>query len=410
MFLENNKTGIEPSKITVDPNLDLVQLLLDVKSKYDNVIIDFIICSEDDRTILVQKRSSTRKLFPNLWEFTGGKLDGDESILECIKTNLKKVAGMELTSVIGLAHQFVWSNDLKTINLVFLIRGIGKFEPIKDKISEYRYINKSEIDLLNEGQEPNNEIFKSAFFAFGFLQGSKKNISNTKLSIENYIKEIVYNFYEYLEADFKPSSIKVRELPDGSNISWQDDVLIINLKLLTSTMLFFAAMVILHDLYHNLKQGIKSHGDVLKLRDTIGNNEMLLIDIDADVEMYNFLVKYYNYDFKKYVDTLYEGGSVFRSIVARFPKVQRFIGSLISIYLSDSGKRPVIFPSFGSIYNELCLISITGSKLYFHQVEVEKSELNKIIDIAQNSNKYSQDEFYTGIKNFIELITSKLSL
>jgi 8-oxo-dGTP diphosphatase len=380
------------NKVKINKLLNLETIYENVINQYETIVLDFIICSEDNTKILAQKRSATRKFFPNCWEFTGGKLEKGETILECIIREMKEESDMELVEILGLAHQFIWSTDPSVINIQFLVKAKGEFKPEEGKISEYRWVAKDDISILTNGEEGESQIYKGAFYAFGFLESLKTNFTQDNFSFASYLDEVVSKFY--LDKGIKSLSPKivVENLPEGLNIQHTSDnnILKVDVKIITGTNLFFIAIVVLHDLYHNLKQGISSHDEVLLVRDVFDYSTMLLMDIDADLEIYKFFVKYYDFNFQKYIETLYQGGDVFRNTIARMPKMQRFLGSMMSIYhLGNSNQKVIYFPNLTKIHDKIFVLAISDG-IKFNQLQADHKEVEIVIDTFQNSNKYTK--------------------
>jgi len=69
---------------------------------------------DDDKKILLVKRSSDKKLFPNAWSFPGGKLEEWESLDETVIREVKEETWLDLISFeqysfTGQTPQNTWS-------------------------------------------------------------------------------------------------------------------------------------------------------------------------------------------------------------------------------------------------------------------------------------------------------------
>jgi hypothetical protein len=224
------------------------------------------------------------------------------------------------------------------------------------------------------------------------------------------MQSLLINFYEYLKIENEIPFVEIEELPDGKNITSipEQNILKVDSKILTKSNAFFGAMVTLHDLYHNLKQNVMSMDDVNNIRDLFGQNEMLMIDIDADVEIFNFFKVYYNYSFIKYSDTSYDGLSVFHDNTTRLPKVQRFIGSIISIYISEKSERIIYFPSLSKISNSLYLFSTSKVGFKFNKTEISQIEIDEIVEILKNPKLKTKDQFINTLSNIDKKIHNSI--
>ena len=76
------------------------------ESAQPHIVIDCIVANRHDKTILIQQRSSTRKLFPLCWEFIGGHQEPGETIEECIRRELLEESSMQLINIVAKLHEF----------------------------------------------------------------------------------------------------------------------------------------------------------------------------------------------------------------------------------------------------------------------------------------------------------------
>jgi 8-oxo-dGTP pyrophosphatase MutT (NUDIX family)/phosphoserine phosphatase len=134
-------------------------------SKRDNrdIVIGGFIKNQEGK-ILVQKRSPTRRLFPNCWDLSfGGHVEIGESIYEAIKRELFEETGLELDAILDIILIYDWSLELESQKagenplrreFDFIISVKGDLENIKieeGKVSEIRWIDQSEIEILKDG-------------------------------------------------------------------------------------------------------------------------------------------------------------------------------------------------------------------------------------------------------------------
>ncbi len=130
-------------------------------------MVDFIIANESNNRVLIQRRSMDRKLFPDKWEVTGGKLEAGETIVKCIVREMREKCQMELVAILALINEFVWIGG-EFINLQFLVKASGEFVPEKDKISEYRWVGIDEIGvLLDDGY--GDDIYKGVVRSLEYI-------------------------------------------------------------------------------------------------------------------------------------------------------------------------------------------------------------------------------------------------
>lgn len=103
-----------------------------------------------DNKILVTQRSEKMKL-PLKWEFPGGKLQENESEIECIKREIKEELNIEI-DVINRLSNSVYDYGTFKINLIPFIANylLGEIRLTEHK--EYRILEKSELSLLDWAQ------------------------------------------------------------------------------------------------------------------------------------------------------------------------------------------------------------------------------------------------------------------
>src|SRR5438876_874651 len=123
-----------------DKEHQLNQLGENLRKEYKEVIVDFIIYDEDAGKILVQKRSLTRNVFPGAWEFPGGHLEPNESLVNCVRRLVYEEAQMHLKAIVDTVHVFTWDSDKDVVNIQCMVEASGNFVPNKDKITEHRFI------------------------------------------------------------------------------------------------------------------------------------------------------------------------------------------------------------------------------------------------------------------------------
>jgi 8-oxo-dGTP diphosphatase len=103
-----------------------------------------------DNKILVTQRSEKMKL-PLKWEFPGGKLQENESEIECIKREIKEELNIEI-DVINRLSNSIYDYGTFKINLIPFIANclLGEIRLTEHK--EYRILEKSELSLLDWAQ------------------------------------------------------------------------------------------------------------------------------------------------------------------------------------------------------------------------------------------------------------------
>ncbi len=136
----------------------------------NNVVVDCLITDLENKKLLIQQRSGTRKLFPYCWDFVGGHLEKNESVEECIKRELFEETNMQLVNIITQVHEFQWSHDdTQVLDKVYLITAKGNFRLEEGKAIAARWITRNEATLLLKHGETTSGMYEAALKAFDFL-------------------------------------------------------------------------------------------------------------------------------------------------------------------------------------------------------------------------------------------------
>lgn len=123
--------------------------------KYEKHIVDFIITNERGE-IYIQKRSATRKSYPNCWELPGGTLESGEVLSELIERELKEELNLVLIKINEMVFESEYKNgDENNLYTVFSIEVFGweNFKLEEGKSDEFKWISKDEIEILNINRE-----------------------------------------------------------------------------------------------------------------------------------------------------------------------------------------------------------------------------------------------------------------
>jgi hypothetical protein len=90
-------------------------------------------------------------------------------------------------------------------------------------------------------------------------------------------------------------------------------------------------MVVLHEVFHLFVQNIPNKIDAKRVKDDFGDVTMKLLDIEADYFTAMFLVDHQGATLVDILKLFYEGSRVFADPDVRITKLERFIGSILSI-------------------------------------------------------------------------------
>ncbi len=93
--------------------------------------------------ILVTQRSEKMKL-PLKWEFPGGKLEENESEIDCIKREIKEELNIEIEVLKSLSNS-IYDYGVFKINLIPFISNYVSGEIILSEHKDYKLLVKSEL-------------------------------------------------------------------------------------------------------------------------------------------------------------------------------------------------------------------------------------------------------------------------
>ena len=79
-----------------------------------------VIIIDDDKKILLVKRPSDKKLFPNAWSFPGGKLEEWESLDETVIREVKEETWLDLISFEKYSFTGHTPQNIRSINHLYI--------------------------------------------------------------------------------------------------------------------------------------------------------------------------------------------------------------------------------------------------------------------------------------------------
>ena len=138
-------------------------------------------------------------------------------------------------------------------------------------------------------------------------------------------------------------------------------------------------MVVLHECFHLFVQDVPNKSDAKRLKDDFGDVFMKLFDIEAD---YYTAMYYKEMQHASLVDIFalfYEGSKIFGDPRIRAPKVERFIGSVLSIanaFFTNPGSKPskennLYLPNISNIPTEESIHILISKRNYFLLGEIQ---------------------------------------
>jgi hypothetical protein len=133
--------------------------------------------------------------------------------------------------------------------------------------------------------------------------------------------------------------------------------------------------IIIHEFVHLVVQKVPNKEDATRLKDDFGDKFMRLIDLEADYFTAQFYKEVYKYSLVQYLQLYYDGSKAFSDKWIRKGKLERFIGTILSI-----SKMYIDSPNNAKTQNTCNLYLPTISPLYtednFHVLLIKKEHIS----------------------------------
>ncbi|GIF71048.1 hypothetical protein Asi02nite_05660 [Asanoa siamensis] len=112
---------------------------------------------DDDGRVFIQRRSATRKLFPDTWDIVGGHVEPGESLEETLRREVTEETGWQVSIVLGTIgeHRYRGDDGLERLETDYLIRVDGDLSRPRleeGKHTAFRWIGPDEVDVLDENR------------------------------------------------------------------------------------------------------------------------------------------------------------------------------------------------------------------------------------------------------------------
>ncbi|MBK9108874.1 MAG: hypothetical protein IPM92_11040 [Saprospiraceae bacterium] len=171
--------------------------------------------------------------------------------------------------------------------------------------------------------------------------------------------------------------------------------------------------IIIHELFHFIVQKINYKSEVKHIKSTLGDFIMQTFNIEADLYTSKYYKEYLNYELDDFIKVLYDGRSTFASEEFKIGKLNRFLGSIVSIinFYSTNTYR-IFLPHFeiksnaqnGEInLNNQITIFVTNnnshSMLYVYRLD---SDLKNILQAFNSTVTMKFDEYLKIVKTFCD--------
>ena len=119
----------------------------------------------DDGRIFFQKRSATRKLFPDTWDIVGGHVEDGETLDETLRREIEEETGWQLSIVLATVGDYRYTGEDGVVRLEtdFLVRVDGDLARPRleaGKHTEYRWLGPDELAVLDESSGVNDGMIR----------------------------------------------------------------------------------------------------------------------------------------------------------------------------------------------------------------------------------------------------------
>jgi 8-oxo-dGTP diphosphatase len=119
----------------------------------------------DDGRIFFQKRSATRKLFPDTWDIVGGHVEDGETLDEALRREIEEETGWDLSIVLATVGDYRYTGEdgfvrLETDFLVRVDGDLGRPRLEAGKHTEYRWLGPDELAVLDESSGVNEGMIR----------------------------------------------------------------------------------------------------------------------------------------------------------------------------------------------------------------------------------------------------------
>jgi hypothetical protein len=253
-------------------------------------------------------------------------------------------------------------------------------------------MNKSTLQELNENlQEISDEIKHQLLTAIQNFNIwlNQVNVSQKIFDIKNIIIE------PYKNEDW------IMNVSEKNN----DTVVSFNPYILKSCDYNFFEIVILHEFFHLVVQGVPNKDDATKIKDYFGSDFMSLIDIEADFYVALYLKTNKSFDMKSYWKTYFEGSKVFIDKWIRNKKIERFLGSVLTInklFSSEDNTFDLYLPSISPIITEehMKVLIIKEKHISFEEIRTSYEDFKEIKKLYKKPGHLTFEGYYSVIEDF----------
>jgi len=220
-------------------------------------------------------------------------------------------------------------------------------------------------------------------------------------------KNVIYNrkkieyFVKMPAADNQDWVMKV----DGTKIEF-------NTSISKKCSFDFYKLVVLHEFFHLDVQKVPNKSDAIRIKDAFGEQFMRLIDIEADYFTALFFKEKLGYSLVDYMRLSYNGNKIFLDKQIRPGKLERFIGTLLSIvkmYINseEETKRnrtmcDLYLPTISPIYteNSLRILVIRKEHIYLDEIKAGYKDFVRVKKCYVYHDEMTEKDYVEGLLTF----------
>ncbi|WP_407185964.1 NUDIX domain-containing protein [Bradyrhizobium centrosematis] len=131
--------------------------------------------------VFVQRRSSTRRLFPGCWDLIGGHVGDDEDVLSALRREIHEETGWYLKNIVLELTPKYWSygpTPYEERQFIVTVDGDLTTPTLEtDKVSETLWVDRTNVEKLKENRKPDDQlIYNSVVEALKALETVRPRI------------------------------------------------------------------------------------------------------------------------------------------------------------------------------------------------------------------------------------------
>lgn len=241
---------------------------------------------------------------------------------------------------------------------------------------------------------------------------SKSKLLDSIAEFSQWLKEegITHQDYDADDIRFEPFSSE--DWTMRVKIEDNKKIVSFNPSILKDSSYEFLEVVILHEFFHLVVQGVPNKEDATKIKDDFGSDFMSLIDIEADFYVALFLKSKREFDLTKYWKLYFGGSKIFINKFIRNKKFERFLGSLLTInklYQSDDNSFDLYLPSISPVFTQekMSVLIVKEKHIVFGEINAKYEDFSDIKKLYIQPDHLSEEGYLATIIKFTDKAFNK---